>query len=92
MSDTKITNHILLDMLGVVLVEIRAHSNPKYGKTMSDVFHNVPARIIRNVAPIEIYEDMIRVAKRHSVEDYLAKLLKHSSGKVRSKNEASEEE
>jgi len=59
---------------------------------MSDVFHNVPVRIIRNVPPSEIYEDMMRVAKRHSVEDYLTKLLKHSYKKLRSKDKAGEEE
>ena len=92
MSDIKVTNHILLDMRSVVLIEIRAHSNPKYGKTMSDIFHNVPVRIIRNVPPTEIYEDMMRVAKRHSVEEYLTKLLNHSFKKFGSEDKAGEEE
>lgn len=80
--DKEITNKILLDMLGNVLVEMRSHTNPDYAKTMSDIFHNVPARIVKNISPMAIYEDMERAAKRHNVEGYLEKLLDHSMRKA----------
>lgn len=92
MKTSRITENILLDMLGNTLVEMRAHSNPNYAKTMADVFHNVPARLVRKMPPLEIYEDMVRVAKRHSVEDYLISLLKHSSEKLEKENKSCEEE
>ena len=77
-SENKITNDVLLRMLGVLLVEIRSHSDPSYGIAMSDVFHNVPARLIRGVDPIDIYQDMERVAFRHNAQGYLNRLLVHS--------------
>jgi len=82
MTKNIVTNEIILHMLGIVLVEIRANDMPKYAVRMSDVFHNVPAKLIKKIPPQEIYDDMLRVAKRHSVENYLANLLKHSSDKI----------
>ena len=69
---------MLLDMLGTILVEMRAHANPEYAKVMSDIFHNVPSRLIARISPHEIYEDMKRVAKRHGTEEYLDTLMQHS--------------
>ena len=85
MSAEKITRNILLDMLGITLVEMRTHSNSEYAKVMSDIFHNVPSRLIANISPNVIYEDMKRVAKRHGTEKYLDALMQHSLKKDFSK-------
>ncbi len=78
MARYKITNETILHMLGVVLVEIRADDIPNYAIKMSDVFHNVPAKLIKKIAPEKIYEDMNEVAERNDVAGYLTRLLKHS--------------
>jgi hypothetical protein len=81
-----ITDQIILDMLGIVLIEIRAHTNPDYAKHMADIFHNVPARLIRKTPAQEIYEDMLQVANRLGLEKYLGDLLHHSQNKFKHHN------
>lgn len=75
MNNEEITAEHLLDMLGNILIEIRADSNEIYTKAMADIFHNVPARIINKIEAKLIYADMMRVAERHKKEEYLTKLL-----------------
>lgn len=82
MHEPNLTKDILLDMLGCVLIEMRNHTNKKYAPVMADVFHNVPARLILGIPAAEIYCDMQRVAKRHGVEEYLSRLLDHSTKKA----------
>lgn len=75
MNNEEITAEHLLDMLGNILIEIRADSNEIYTKAMADIFHNVPARIINKIEAKLIYADMMRVAERHKKEECLTKLL-----------------
>jgi len=86
MTDRIITYDILLDMLGIVLIEIRARKNQQYAKALADVFHNVPARIIIKMEPNNIYLDMLKVAKRHGgeIENYIEKLSVNSYAKMHS--------
>lgn len=72
-----ITTENILEMLGIVLIEIRAGDRVEYSTKMSDIFHHAPGMIARKHDPMSIYEDMKIIARRHGAEDYLDSLLNH---------------
>jgi hypothetical protein len=76
-SGHEITTAIILEMLAVVLIEIRVHESPLYPATMADVFHHVPRLINQGAEPELIYADMQKIAARHGVEEYLEQLTRH---------------
>ena len=71
MDKYEVTEQLLLDMLGLVLAEIRSRDEAHYAKTMADVFHNVPSRLAAKMPAEEIFNDIMRVAKRHNLENII---------------------
>lgn len=71
-----ITAADILEMLAVVLIEMRVHESPSYPKIMADVFHHVPRMLRYDRDPTEIYADIQKLAARHGVEDYIEMLAR----------------
>ena len=73
--------YVFLNMIGEVFILIRAEFKPGYHLILSDILHNVPAKIAHGFNPDEIYKEMRTKAEKHGVSEYLEKLIERSEAK-----------
>ena len=73
---------VILDMMYIGLIDIRASETIETCKAIADIFHNVPNSVARKVEPSEIYEQVFRVARRNSLEEYIGGLQRHCQRKI----------
>lgn len=73
---------VLMDMLGTVLVEIRAAKDIRTCQALANSLHNLPAMIISGFPANEIIESVLETAKRSGVAEYIEKLHVYSNDKV----------
>jgi hypothetical protein len=64
----------LLNMLYVVLKEMRTNEHQNYAKALAQTFHGLPLWIAEGLPADEIYEKMKGLAKENNTLDYLVQL------------------
>lgn len=74
---------ILLEMLSVVLIEIRASKNLRTCQALADAFHNVPQRLAIEFDAEETLEDIFTKAERSGILSYCKSLYESSKEKTR---------
>lgn len=62
--------------LGIILIEIRAAENLAKARTLSDIFHNVPAKIRNGATADEIKTEIYEKAAHHGCTEWIFKLMK----------------
>jgi hypothetical protein len=82
MNKNNIDEALIFDMLGIALIEIRAAEKLEHAKKLADIFHNVPARLAKQLPPADILDDMMNIAARYGASNYLDSLLGHSRKKI----------
>lgn len=75
--NASITHAALLQLIHLLLIEIRGSRDPLLVYALADIAHNAPNKIARNVDADAIYKDMSKCAERHGKLKYLDGLLKH---------------
>lgn len=71
----------VLNVLHVVLIEIRATENLKKAQVLADIVHNVPTMIAAGSTEEEIAAKVMLNAKRQGVDAYFSKLLETAKKK-----------
>ncbi len=80
MSDTQkaLRHSDLLNMLYVVLKEMRTNEHPNYAKAMAQTFHGLPIRMAEGVPAEEIYSQMKSLAAENGTTAYLEQLADYA--------------
>jgi hypothetical protein len=79
----------VLYVLGIVLVEVRSTQNAEKSRILTDIVHNVPARISRGVPQTEIINSVLSRAKDYGIEKTFSRYFKLASDVTLENKEAS---